>query len=87
MHIYNRKMLLALQAHNMGTTTLHMRVDPSVWGPPSCEGLLCPCCGLVVQQSNLYIITTKVYMFNQPNCFFGSLCCIYNESDYRINSI
>jgi hypothetical protein len=21
-----------------------MRVGPSVWGPPSCEGLLCWCC-------------------------------------------
>jgi hypothetical protein len=25
-----------------------MRVGPSVWGPPSCEGLLCDCCVGVV---------------------------------------
>jgi hypothetical protein len=29
--------------HNNHTTTPHMRVGPSVWGPPSCEGLLCDC--------------------------------------------
>jgi hypothetical protein len=25
-----------------------MRVGPSVWGPPLCEGLLCDCCDGVV---------------------------------------
>jgi hypothetical protein len=34
--------------HNNHTTTPHMRVGPSVWGPPSCEGLLCDCCVGVV---------------------------------------
>jgi hypothetical protein len=30
--------------HNNHTSTPHMSVGPSVWGPPSCEGLLCGCC-------------------------------------------
>jgi len=30
--------------HNNHTTIPHMSVGPSVWGPPSCEGLLCGCC-------------------------------------------
>jgi hypothetical protein len=30
--------------HNNHTTITHMSVGPSVWGPPSCEGLLCGCC-------------------------------------------
>jgi hypothetical protein len=29
-----------------------MRVDPTHWGPPSCEGLLCGCCEGVVYESN-----------------------------------
>jgi hypothetical protein len=36
------------QPHNNHTTTPHMRVGPSVWGPPLCEGLLCDCCDGVV---------------------------------------
>jgi hypothetical protein len=35
--------------HNNHTTTTHMSVGPSVWGPPSCEGLLCGCCISVVK--------------------------------------
>jgi hypothetical protein len=29
-----------------------MRVDPTHWGPPSCERLLCGCCDDVVYESN-----------------------------------
>jgi hypothetical protein len=42
--IYQWDLILTLHHHNNCTTTHHMRVDPSVWGPPSCEGLLCSCC-------------------------------------------
>jgi len=38
--------------HNNHTTIPHMRVDPTHWGPPSCEGLLCGCCDCVVYESN-----------------------------------
>jgi hypothetical protein len=41
------------QPHNNHTTTLHMRVGSTHWGPPSCEGLLCGCCDSVVYESNL----------------------------------
>jgi hypothetical protein len=37
--------LIHTQHHyNNHTTTLHMSVGPSLWGPPLCEGLLCGCC-------------------------------------------
>jgi hypothetical protein len=32
-----------------------MRVDPTYWSPPSCEGFLYRCCIGVVQQSNLML--------------------------------
>jgi hypothetical protein len=41
---YGRDLIHTQHHHNNHTTTLHMRVGPSVWGPPSCEGLLCWCC-------------------------------------------
>jgi hypothetical protein len=47
-----RKMLNLQHQHNNHTTTPHMRVDPTHWGPPSCEGLLCGCCDGVVYESN-----------------------------------
>jgi hypothetical protein len=31
-----------------------MRVGPTYWGPPSCEGLLYSCCIGIVQESNPY---------------------------------
>jgi hypothetical protein len=34
-----------------------MRVSPTYWGSPSCEGLLYSCCIDVVQESNSYIQT------------------------------
>jgi hypothetical protein len=33
-----------------------MRVGPSVWGPPSCEGLLCDCCVGVVNLTFFILI-------------------------------
>jgi hypothetical protein len=47
-----RKMLNLQHQHNNHTTTPHMRVDPTHWGPLSCEGLLCGCCDGVVYESN-----------------------------------
>jgi hypothetical protein len=42
-----RKMLKLQHQHNNHTTTPHMRVDSSVWGPLSCEGLCGYCDGVV----------------------------------------
>jgi hypothetical protein len=41
--------------YNNCTTISHMRVGPTYWGPPSCEGLLYSCCIGVVQESNPFI--------------------------------
>jgi hypothetical protein len=38
--------------YNNCTTIPHMKVGPTCWGPPSCEGLLCRCCIGVVKESN-----------------------------------
>jgi hypothetical protein len=55
-------MLLALPAHNMNTTTPHMKVGPSMWGPPSYEELLCLYCEFIAQQSILLlVILVKIY--------------------------
>jgi hypothetical protein len=47
-----RKMLDLQHQYNNCTTTPHMRVSPTHWGPPSSEGLLCSCCIGVVQELN-----------------------------------
>jgi len=56
-YIYRERDLILVQYHhNNCTTTLHMRVDPSVWDPPSCEGLLYSCCiGVVNLTFSIYI--------------------------------
>jgi len=46
------KMLDLQHQYNNCTTIPHMRVGPTYWGPPSCEGLLCSCCIGVVQELN-----------------------------------
>jgi hypothetical protein len=38
--------------YNNCTTISHIRVSPTYWGLPLCEGLLCSCCIGVVQESN-----------------------------------
>jgi hypothetical protein len=63
--LYNRKMLNLQHQHNNHTTTPHMIVDPTHWGPPSCEGLLYDCCDGVVYESNLYI-TWIIFLCNRP---------------------
>jgi hypothetical protein len=58
--------------YNNCTTILHMRVDPIYWGPPSCEGLLYSCIG-VVQESNpiyIYIYIYIYWVFNDLDLFF-----------------
>jgi hypothetical protein len=52
LYIYKKKMLDLQHQYNNCTTTPHMRVGPTHWGPPSCERLLCNCCDGVVQESN-----------------------------------
>jgi hypothetical protein len=47
-NLWKRDLIHALHHHNKCTTTPHMRMGPSVWSPPSCEGLLCTCCVGVV---------------------------------------
>jgi hypothetical protein len=55
-----REMLDLHHQHNKYTTPPHMRICPSVWSPPSCEGVLCTCCAGDVQQSNPYIYIWKM---------------------------
>jgi hypothetical protein len=54
-YIYIWKMLDLQHQYNNCTTIPHMRVGPTYWGPPSCEGLLYSCYIGVVQESNSYI--------------------------------
>jgi hypothetical protein len=37
-------LILVQHQYNNCTTTPHMRVGPSMWDSPSCEGLLYSCC-------------------------------------------
>jgi len=37
-------LILVQHQYNNCTTTPHMKVGPSMWDPPSCEGLLYSCC-------------------------------------------
>jgi len=54
--IIYRDLILVQHQYNNCTTTPHMRVDPSMWDPPSCEGLLYSCCiGIVNLTFSLYI--------------------------------
>jgi hypothetical protein len=44
-----------------------MRVDPTHWGPHSCDGLLCDCCDGVVYESNLlYYYRLVSHMSESP---------------------
>jgi hypothetical protein len=56
-----RDLILTLHHHNNCTTTSHMKVDPSVWDSPSCEGLLCSCCIDVV---NLTFSLSSLSLFS-----------------------
>jgi hypothetical protein len=44
LRVTTRDLIHTQHHHNNHTTITHMSVGPSVWGPPSCEGLLCGCC-------------------------------------------
>jgi hypothetical protein len=50
-----------LKGFDSCTTTPHMRVGPSMWDPPSCEGLLYSCCIGVV---NLTFFQIKFNKFD-----------------------
>jgi hypothetical protein len=49
-----RKMLDLQHQYNNCTTIPHMRVGPTYWSPPSCEGLLYWCCTRI--KSLLYML-------------------------------
>jgi hypothetical protein len=74
-------MLNLQHQHNNHTTTPHMRVDPTHWGPLSCEGLLCGCCDGVVYESNPYknkgfdyCTTSSQQLYNNLSHEGGSQC-------------
>jgi len=50
-HIEIGKMLDLQHQYNNCTTIPHVRMGPTYWGPPSCEGLYSYCIG-IVQESN-----------------------------------
>jgi hypothetical protein len=75
------KMLNLHHQHNNHTTTLHMRVDPTHWGPHSGEGLLCGCCDGVVYESNPYLYQYQ-YQYAWPvqeSCRVGNSFIIKEE--------
>jgi hypothetical protein len=51
-------LILVQHQYNNCTTTIHMRVGPSMWDPPSCEGLLYSCCIDVVNLTFSIVIYT-----------------------------
>jgi hypothetical protein len=49
--------------YNTNTTTPHRRVGPSMWDPPSCEGLLYSCCiGVVNITFSLIELNAHLYL-------------------------
>jgi len=59
--------------HNNHTTTPHMSVGLNVWGPPSCEGLLCGCCIGVVNLT--FFLNFR---------FKGGFCCDVKELHFEV---
>jgi hypothetical protein len=64
--------------HFKYTTPPRMGVGPSVWGPPSCEGVLYPCCALEVQIAfsnyfSLQITPFDDLLFSIPAFLFGAV--------------
>jgi hypothetical protein len=64
-----RDLILVQYQYNNCTTTPHMRVGPSMWDPPSCEGLLYSCC--------IDVVNLTFFVWDLPSCE-GLLynCCI-----------
>jgi hypothetical protein len=58
-HIFFRDLILVQHQYNNCTTTPHMRVGPSMWDPPSCEGLLYSCCIGVVNLTFSFFLIQK----------------------------
>jgi hypothetical protein len=76
--ILRRDLILVQHQYNNCTTTLHMRVDPIMWDPSSCEGLLYSCCIGVVNLTFSYwedphVHNSKTHSVNRirlcPFCF------------------
>lgn len=70
-------MLNLQHQHNNHTITPHLRVGPSVWGPPLYEGLLCDCCDDVVYESNPKKYNPKAIVNNnyKINPIIDCNCC------------
>jgi hypothetical protein len=72
--ILRRDLILVQHQYNNCTTTLHMRVDPIMWDPSSCEGLLYSCCiGVVNLTFFIYIYrgVTKTLVTHSLLCWGG----------------
>jgi hypothetical protein len=69
-----QKMLDLQHQYKNCTTIPHMRVGPTYWGPPLCEGLLCSYCIDVVQESNLinYLQINVVNSINSRDIYHVS---------------
>jgi hypothetical protein len=74
---HHRDLILVQHHYNNCTTILHMRVSPSTWDSPSCEGLLYSCCIGVVNLTfsptiwytpmSLRLCTTITQLFSQSH--------------------
>jgi hypothetical protein len=74
--------------YNNCTTIPRMRMGPTYWGPPSCEGLLYNCCIGVVQESNSGGPCEELlYWCCKSNIFLlGDVCSIYFYFYFPLNS-
>jgi hypothetical protein len=82
--IHTGDLILVQHQYNNYITIPHMRVGPSMWDPPSCEGLLYSCCIGVVNltfSTVLNLLVTR--LLSQPLCMtwmilrLPRLLCIY----------
>jgi hypothetical protein len=73
----SRDLILVQHQYNNCTTTPHMRVGPSMWDPPSCEGLLYSCCiGVVnltfsMSLTNVFCCANVVHIYVVQKSFFN----------------
>jgi hypothetical protein len=66
-----RDLILVQHQYNNCTTTPHIRVGPSMWDPPSCEGLLYNCCIGVVNLTLHVGPTYPIVDFKKKKKFVG----------------
>jgi hypothetical protein len=71
-------LILVQYQYNNCTTTPYMRVDPSMWDPPSCEELLYSCCIGVVNLtfSNAICTSGAQHEHNTPSHRSGPQCVV-----------